>query len=142
MSTSDSRLGYIDCFDLMDKAIADPKGVRLKFGKYGDAWYFRLRIHSARRIDRTDNKRTYDEEHPLHGRSVYDDLIIRQPQRIANSNEVYLTIVKSSSMIYAMESLAEIEETEEEPAMADVEQEEAPAPILANYGVVGIKRRL
>ena len=34
MVTSTSRLAYSDCFDLMDKAIADPKSIKVKFASW------------------------------------------------------------------------------------------------------------
>jgi len=77
MVTSHSRLAYTDCFDLMDRALDDGKGVRVKFGNHGDAWSYRLRCNAARQIDRKENLHIYEEGHPLHGRSEYDRLWLR-----------------------------------------------------------------
>lgn len=77
MVVSTSRLAFSDCFDLMEKAINDPKGIRVKFATYEDAFNFRLRLHSARKIDRRDNLDTYSEGHPMHGRSIYDQITVR-----------------------------------------------------------------
>lgn len=74
MAVSTSRIAFSDCFDLMEKAITDEKGIRVKFASYDDAFNFRLRIHKARQIDRIDNQESYPEGHQLHGRSVYDEL--------------------------------------------------------------------
>lgn len=78
MSTSTSRLSYSDCFELMDRALEDPRGVRVKFPDEGGANYFRLRLHSARKIDRQDNCEIYPKDHPMYGQSPYDQLIARK----------------------------------------------------------------
>jgi len=74
MAVSTSRIAFSDCFDLLERAINDDKGIRVKFASYDDAFNFRLRIHKARQIDRQDNKGTYEIGHPLYGRSVYDQI--------------------------------------------------------------------
>lgn len=81
MTTSTSRLAYDDIFQLLERAFEDPKGVRVEFSdrdseneNRGEAIQFRIRIHTARQIDRADNRRLHPPEHPLHGRSCYDIL--------------------------------------------------------------------
>ncbi len=98
MTTSNSRLAYDDIFELLDRADADGQGVRIKFDKRetvienrGEATQFRVRIHTARQIDRSDNARSYPREHPLHGRSKYD--LFRASIRTENG-EVYLYLEK------------------------------------------------
>lgn len=78
MSLSNSRLSYSDCFKLLDQALEESRGIRVQVPNIESANYLRMRIHHARSIDRSDNKHTYeDPQHPLHGRSVYDELIVR-----------------------------------------------------------------
>jgi hypothetical protein len=77
MATSTSRLSYDDAFTVMDEAIADPKGARVMFDNHGQATYFKMRLHSARQIDRNDNKQIFAEGEKLYGRSVYDTLVVR-----------------------------------------------------------------
>lgn len=77
MVASNSRFSYSDCYELMDQAIADPKGIRIKFATQEEAWHFRIRLHTARRIDRTENMDTFPLGHPMHGRSAYDPLTMR-----------------------------------------------------------------
>lgn len=80
MTTSTSRLAYDDIFDLFERADANGWGVKVTFDKFptlpenrGEAIQFRVRIHTARQIDRHDNLKNYPEvDHPLHGRSKYD----------------------------------------------------------------------
>lgn len=118
MSTSTSRLSFQDCFDLLDQAIADPKGVRVKFAENGDAWQFRLRIHAARKLDRKANAETYAEDHAMYGRSAYDVITARI---ITDSNGIWLYLKKLDIKDLQVESLSDIKddtETGEEPAPA------------------------
>ena len=77
MSLSTSRHAYLDCFALLDRALEDPRGIRAEVPSLANAIRLRLRIHQARSIDRSDNAKTYDPDHPLHGRSPYDVLTCR-----------------------------------------------------------------
>ena len=112
MVTSTSRLAYSDCFDLMDKAIADPKGIKVKFAKGEDAWHFRIRLHTARKIDRIDNKEVYEQGHPMHGRSVYDQLTMRIRKA---DDHVWLRLERIDARVFEIESL---DEPEAEPELA------------------------
>lgn len=78
MSLSNSRLAYGDCYELLDRALDEPRGLRIEVRDENAATYLRLRIHHARTIDRQENKVTYaDPDHPLHGRSPYDIFVCR-----------------------------------------------------------------
>ena len=105
MVVSTSRLAYSDCFDLMEKAIADQKGIQIKFAKYEDAHHFRLRLHSSRRIDRNDNKVLYGEDHPMYGRSVYDQLTMRI--RKLGDDSAWLRLERIDAREFEIESLSE-----------------------------------
>ena len=106
MVTSTSRLAYSDCFDLMDKALADPTGIKVKFAAGEDAWHFRIRLHTARKIDRIDNKDVYDERHPLYGRSVYDQLTMRIRK---SADCAWLRLERIDTREFEIESLTEPE---------------------------------
>lgn len=112
MVTSTSRLAYTDCFDLMDKAITDPKGIQVKFARQEDAWHFRIRLHTARKIDRLDNKVVYAEGHPLYGRSVYDVLTMRIRLENGPAGPAWLRLERIDAREFIVESL-NIEEPEE-----------------------------
>jgi hypothetical protein len=104
MVTSTSRLAYSDCFDLLDKAVADQKGIKIKFASYEDAFHFRLRLHQARKIDRKDNRELYNEGHPMHGRSVYDVLTAKIKKF---DNGAWLRIERLDTREFEIESLTE-----------------------------------
>lgn len=106
MAISNSRFSYGDCYDLMDKALADPKGIRIKFNSWGDALHFRLRLHTARRIDRKDNLDVFPAEHAMHGKSPYDPLIMRL-KRTADGEVTWLRLEKVDAREFEVESLTD-----------------------------------
>src|SRR5262249_23027130 len=124
MAVSTSRLAFSDCFELMEKAIADEQGIRVKFATYDDAFNFRLRIHKARQIDRNDNLESYEDGHQLHGRSVYDTLTCKI--RKFNGG-AWLRIEKITARVFEIESLAE------PPSEAELPLEPKLPPAAAVY---------
>lgn len=77
MTLSNARAAYIDCYELMDKALADPVGCRAPMKDWETASAFRLRLNYARRLDREQNALIYEAEHPMHGQSPYNMLTAR-----------------------------------------------------------------
>jgi hypothetical protein len=75
MPNSQSILSYPDVKDLLDKAIT---GKRLVVHLRDEKAAHRLmsRCNSFRLLDRKENARLYEESHMMHGRSLYDPLIV------------------------------------------------------------------
>jgi hypothetical protein len=107
MVTSTSRLAFSDCYELMEKAISDPKGIQIKFARDEDAWHFRVRLHTARRIDRTDNLKLFEEGHMMHGKSPYDALVMRIRENKNGDGGYWLRLERISIEHLEIESLAE-----------------------------------
>ena len=105
MVASNSRFSYSDCFQLMDSAMADEKGIRIKFATKEEAWHFRIRLHTARRIDRTDNMETYGIGHPMYGKSAYDPLTMRIREMADGS--IWLRLEKVDAREFEVQSLAD-----------------------------------
>lgn len=105
MAISNSRFSYGDCFDLMDKALADDKGIRIKFEAYGEALHFRLRLHTARRIDRKDNLEVYPADHAMHGKSPYDPIIMKI--KGSSDGKWWLRLEKVDAREFEVESLSD-----------------------------------
>lgn len=116
MTTPKSRLAYKMHFDVFDKAMADPNGIRIKLADRGKAWRLRLEMHHARGIDREDNRNTYDEGHMLHGCSVYDELLITIED---DDGQTWLYIHKRRVSNFHIENLSEVPETE---SIAELEE--------------------
>lgn len=77
MSLSNSHLSYADCYDVMDAALEQPRGVRVSAESLDRARFFNMRMNQARSIDRKRNLETYNEGDPLYGASQYDKLLVR-----------------------------------------------------------------
>lgn len=111
MTVSTSLLAYLDCTELMDQALADDKGARLKVKDIDEASHQRMRVHYARKLHRDENAKTYDAGHPMHGRSEYDKLTCR----IRNvNNDIYIYLERTDTVKGTIEPLSEV--VEEEPA--------------------------
>lgn len=123
MSLSNSRLAYNDCFDLLDRALDDPRGIRVELADENSAVYLRMRIHHARSIDRADNEKTYEPDHPLHGRSPYDILVCRIDSA---SDPVWLYLDKQKVEIGRIEPIPEGTLIEHRPML----QLEGPKPVV------------
>lgn len=79
MSQINSILAYGDCQKLFEAALADPKGARACLGTYEACMNMRTRMHYFRNLDRKANQATYPEGHMLHGTSIYDPYVVRDP---------------------------------------------------------------
>ena len=130
MSLSNSRLSYTDCFDLLDQALEQSRGLRIEVPDINAANYLRMRIHHARQIDRNENKITYaDPDAPLHGRSPYDILVVRI-EATNGSGWVYLD--KQKVDIGRIEAIPEGYQVDHVPML----RLEGPKPERAELGEI------
>ena len=81
MSISTSIKAYQDCYPYLDQALESPIGIRIDVGSGSDgvgaAHQLRMRLHYARKLSRVEAEKVYPFDHPSHGVSVYDSLVIR-----------------------------------------------------------------
>lgn len=104
MSLSTSKLSYTDCYALLDRALEEPRGIRVEVPFLSAAVHLRMRIHQARQLDRAENAKTYaDPTHPLHGRSPYDIFTCR----IDAGPPCWLYLDRERVQIGAIESIPE-----------------------------------
>jgi hypothetical protein len=104
MASSTSRLAYQDCFNLFERANEEPLGLKFRCESSNFATYFRSRLNKARVIDREDNALAYDSDHPMHGRSVYDDIEVRVKN---GASGTWIIMEKISSRKFEIVSLTE-----------------------------------
>jgi hypothetical protein len=73
-------------------------------------------LHNARKIDRRDNQENYEVGHGMHGKSVYDQLIMRLRPVLNGNGAWWLRIEKISIDGLEIHSLSEetVELEEEE----------------------------
>lgn len=78
MSFNKSPLAFDDVRKIFDAALEAPKGVKIKLPSPAAAIHMRARMHHFRsKIDRQNNYDIYPPEHPMHGNSVYDRLVVK-----------------------------------------------------------------
>lgn len=68
---------YPDIRAALERALNSTKGIKLRFENNQDLMTFRGRVHSFRCKDRAENRKIYPEDHPMHGRSVFDPLMVK-----------------------------------------------------------------
>lgn len=126
--TSSSRLAYQDCYDLLDRALENPRGIRVLMDGNINPSYMRARLHNARQVDRDDNAKTYPPEHVLFGRSTYDQLVIRIREA---DGKTWLYIERFLTNYLHIEELDnEVETVEVEPAKPVVDGQTVTLPRL------------
>jgi len=141
MSYPTSYMAYTDCYEVMDRALANDRGVRLQMADRTAAEYQRTRINYARKLNRKQNEKIYaDPEHPLHGASPYDKLVCRIKQYNGNC---YLYVEHYAPIYKSIEDLTdEPEPIEPAPAPVPIIRAPAPMPTLATIIKPLIKRRI
>lgn len=75
MPPSNASAAYTDCYELLDRALASPAGIRVGFEEPGAANNLRLRLNMARTIDRRKSRELYPEGDPRYSASAYDSLM-------------------------------------------------------------------
>lgn len=106
MSLSPSRGAYGDCYKIMDQAVSDPVGIRIRLRDEAAGVHLRMRMNQARAIDRSDNAKTYDPGHYMYNRSPYDALVFRAPAEDDFGNW-WLVVDKPEAVTYEIESLSD-----------------------------------
>jgi len=79
MSFNTSSLAFDDIQGAFDRALAAPKGIRIKCSSRGEAIVLRSRFNYFRKMNRKENKEIYTSDQPMWGKSVYDKLVLRVP---------------------------------------------------------------
>jgi hypothetical protein len=122
MTIPTNRMSYADIYPVYDKALEDPKGIRIPFDTRAEAQHYQMRLHNARSVDRRENAKIYpDKGHKMHGQSVYDVLQVRIKQGEDGTHFIYIEPKDKYINLDEMESLSEIEtdEGENEDVQAD-----------------------
>lgn len=100
MAYASSITAYPDIRAALDQALASTKGVRLRFADKKAAMTFKGRVHSFRYQDRKENRKIYpDPDHPMHGRSAYDPLMVKTEEPCV------VAIIKLEGVEFKLEEL-------------------------------------
>ena len=102
MAYNTSITSYVDIRGALDRALLSEKGVRLRFPDEKAAMTFKGRVHSFRYQDRKENKKVYpDPDHPMHGRSAYDPLMVKTEE------PTVVCVIKLEGVEFEMEDLSD-----------------------------------
>lgn len=118
MSFNKSPLAFDDLREIFNRALNAKSGIRIACRSRGDAIVLRTRFNYFRKLDRADNKRLYQMDDYMHGRSAYDRLVLTVPARGAE-DENYLYIKRRRAEDLTVEELGE-EGTEDGTSDEDV----------------------
>lgn len=78
-------------FETFDRAIDDPTGIRIYYGKAtGAAKKFLARLHQARTLDRQNARRLYPKDDKRYGLSEYDNFVCNIREDTEGDNWVYI----------------------------------------------------
>jgi hypothetical protein len=79
MSLGFNRDAYADCYGLLDRALASPRGVQKVCTTHEEAFRLRNRVNKARVLDRDQSRKIYSAtpDHPLYNTSDYYKLTVR-----------------------------------------------------------------
>jgi len=127
MSISTSRASYLDCYQYFDQAMEQERGIRNQVQSYDYACHLRQRLHMARKIKREDNATIYDDpNHPMHGASPYDILVVKIKTEEDGKTFVLLEKIALLTRIEALppeEDLAILEDTRPKTLQIDGEEQ-------------------
>lgn len=107
MPTSSAPAAYSDCYELLDRALASPSGIRIGFTEPGQANNLRLRLNTARKLDRNRSRELFPDDDPRHGTSAYDSLM----NKIREHDEKYYVYIEPRRVTGAI-SIEELPDAE------------------------------
>ena len=136
MSLPRSRGSYTDCFEILDQALADKKGLRIPVKNFATAVHLRMRLHTARALDRDYNKERYEQGHFMFGASEYDQLVVKLRQTREDPPRNYIYIEHADIDWGEIEMLREVTE-ETVPALPPVETKLLPSPQMVRVEALG-----
>ena len=113
MSLPTSREAYFHYYELWDRALADPTGIRIRVESYEAAFYHRTRMHMARSIHKRESREIYEPGDPRWNVSAYDryQCMIRPapPKDSDSPREYYILVCPRVIGILEVESISQTE---------------------------------
>jgi hypothetical protein len=104
MSFNKSILAFDDIRQVFDRALQTPRGLKIPCPSRGKAINLRSRFNYFRKIDRDESLKIYPTDHPMFGRSSYDKLALRVPEK-GHPEENILFIEPHSAESYKIEEI-------------------------------------
>lgn len=98
MGLSSSILSFPDIKKYLDDAVDSENGLRVCFANNKEAVTFRHRCNWYRSLDRKVNKELYPFDHIMHGRSLYDTLMMKIRENDVLLEKVKITALKTEAL--------------------------------------------
>lgn len=127
MTLPTSRLAYTEYYEIWERALADPAGIRLRLADYDSCIFHRTRLHYSRTLQKAESRDLYEPGDPQYNVSPYDRyqcLIRPSPDGEAFN---LLIVPRTFGLIGEIESLAG---TEYEPKWQHPSEEHGYRPQL------------
>lgn len=106
MPLTDQIGAYTDCFDIWNRALADPTGVRVLVSTQSQAFMLQMRLNHSRKLEREQSKRIYTKTDPQWNTSEFDPLIVRV-KPTAEGDGWWVYIERHGTEIMDIETLSE-----------------------------------
>lgn len=144
MPTPTSRTAYRVYYEVLDRALDSPAGIRVEVSSSGEAYQYRVKLNSARSLDRELNREGRESSDPNYGISDYDHLIVR----IRPADGKWWVYIEPSAVPSNIEELSNeshphgADETPREVHVRDLRGGVQPKPrVLDNLGILPLQHR-
>lgn len=124
MPTPISKAAYKVYYDVLDRALDSPNGIRIEVGDKGAAFQYRVRLHAARAHDRELNRESREPHDPEYGISDYDNLVVR----LRSEGDKWWVYVEHDTLPKNIEELNN-EEADSEPHLHSDPLASGPVPV-------------
>jgi hypothetical protein len=108
MSLPTSREAYFHYYELWDRAMSDPTGIRIRVESFESAFYHRVRLHKARAIHKAESREIHEPGDPRWNVSPYDRYQC-QIRRDSRSSDFFILISPRTIGILDVESISNTE---------------------------------
>lgn len=143
MTTPRTRQAYFALYEILDRAIESPSGIRMTVESYNAGVNLRMRLHAARQIDRETNAKIHEVGMPLHNASTYDVVQVRLEAVDGPDGPYYLIIEPAiPRLIGQIEPLTPNPEDyawRDAPRLTTLPSEEAPSFLPSTGPTSGMK---
>ncbi len=102
-----SPLAHKDIEECLNRALANGRGIRVFCGDYGTANALRQKAYTLRKLDRSENRKIYDPDHPSYNRSPYDALVLTPRQAADGEWFLYIEVSSPEKLQHVIEDLDE-----------------------------------
>ena len=102
MPPSNSLAAHQPFLDIWAKAVASPKGIKVRTENPVD---LRGRLYHARVAERKNNTKVFQPDHAMHGRSYYDSYTIKVERTPEGVPEPWVLIIPGEIEIEGVEEL-------------------------------------